>query len=65
MHGSELVTRCDVISSGNAAGRAASCAHATTDTLVRINMVFHELLTDMSRALLINDMSQVFISEVS
>ena len=64
MHGSQLVSRSHIIGSGDAVGRTASGTDTAADALVRIDVVFHQVLADMGRALLVNDVSDIFISEV-
>ena len=44
--------------------RTSSGAHAAADTLLRIDMIFHQVLAHMGRALLVLDMGMILILEM-
>ena len=63
--GCELVTGSDVVCSCDSVCGTLLCTHTASDTLVLENLELEELLTYACRTLLINDMSNVLISEVT
>ncbi len=61
--GSKLMTRCDIVGSGDGSSGAVLSAETAADALVLIDNEGKEILTDACRALLINNVSYILITE--
>ena len=57
------MTGCNVISSCDRVNGTISCAKAASDTLIGIDLELEQALTYARRTLLVNDMSNILISD--